>query len=69
MDKDKVEKIKKALLDNPEIHVKLVGALTELWEKLGEKVNAEDLIAALMEATKAEGELTKNQEFFDHYMK
>lgn len=68
MDKDKVEKIKKALLDNPEIHVKLVGALTELWEKLGENVGAEDLIAALMEATK-EGELTKNQEFIDHYMK
>lgn len=71
MDKKKVEKIQAAILENPEIHNKLTGALRELLNKVGETFSAEELFAALKANVKDYTRECGNtyQAFWGHYKK
>jgi hypothetical protein len=70
VDQNKIEKIQKVLLDNPEHHVKLVEALNVIGDKLGEKMTPEELIKALNTNTeKQTRDGSTHSEFWTHYAK
>jgi hypothetical protein len=69
MDQSKVEKIQKVLLENPEHHVKLVEALNEIGNKMGEKITPDELFKAIGAQTKGQiGDGSTHSEFWTHYL-
>ncbi len=66
MDQNKVNKIQKVLMDNPELHVKLVETLNELGSKVNEKITPDEIISSVKPQTK---DGSTNTEFWNHYVK
>ena len=67
MDQNKVKAIQQTLLENPELHVKLVEALNELGGKVKETITPEELISSLKPQTKNGGTGSTHEEFWAHY--
>ncbi len=62
MDKKKIYNV---LTENPELHVRLVEALTELAEKVGESIDGGKLVEALKETGTRE---STHEEFVRMYL-
>jgi len=69
MDEKKVAKIQEVILENPEIHTQLIGALRALLNKVGEVFTAEELFSALKtQVGEAKGHSGSTyDEFWAHY--
>ena len=71
MDTNKVEKIQKLLLENPELHVKLVESLRDFINKLDDTFTPEELFVALkatiQDADTEEKCGTTYKDFWGHY--